>query len=107
QAYNLGGFTSGAGCIAPRSSVAFLGALKRRVFTAAEKIRSVFQPLEDYRDALSPIRPLLGAVTIGGSADLGAMLPLFAHIDPAHHGTVGRAACELLEYDHQLALTAA
>src|SRR5262245_51534831 len=56
--FGLAGFTSGSCCVAPRGSQRLLEALKRKDYGAAEKLRAAYLPLEDLRDAHSPLRVL-------------------------------------------------
>ncbi len=95
--FGLGGFTSGCVCIAPRLSMDMLEALNRDDVDEAERIRAVFEPLEDLRNAHSPIRVLHEAVRLAGIADTGPILPLLSNLDPALHSAVETAATALLE----------
>ncbi len=105
--FGLTGFTSGSVCVAPHGSSALLAALKRKDYATAETIRAAYLPLEDCRDALSPIRVLHEAVTLAGIAEMGPMLPLLSNLEPEHHARVGRAARDLLAHDQALAAKAA
>lgn len=100
--FGLNAFTSGSVCVGPRGSMALLAALKRKDYTSAEKIRAAYLPLEDCRDALSPIRVLHEAVGLAGIADMGPMLPLLSNLEAEHHSRVGQAARELLAHDRAL-----
>lgn len=101
--FGLQAFTSGSVCVAPRGSTALLAALKARDYAAAERVRAAYLPLEDLRDALSPIRVLHEAVTLAGIADLGPMLPMLSNLDAAEHARVREAASALLAHDRALA----
>jgi len=91
--FGLVSFTSGSVCIAPRMSLALLAALKADDEEKALKLQTPFLPLEDLRDALSPIRTLHSAVTLSGIADMGPMLPMLTEIeDPAQRQNIERAA---------------
>ncbi|MBM3539471.1 MAG: dihydrodipicolinate synthase family protein [Alphaproteobacteria bacterium] len=105
--FGLNAFTSGSVCVGPRGSMALLAALKRKDYTSAEKIRAAYLPLEDCRDALSPIRVLHEAVGLAGIADMGPMLPLLSNLEAEHHSRVGQAARELLAHDRALGTKAA
>ena len=100
--FRLPGFTSGSVCIAPRASTRMLQACKQKDWETARDIRARFLPLEDCRDALSPIRVLHEAVTLAGIADMGPILPLLSNLETAHHARVRGAAVELLEADRAL-----
>jgi dihydrodipicolinate synthase/N-acetylneuraminate lyase len=101
--YGLAGFTTGSGCVAPRGSTALLAALKARDHARAEAVRAPYIPLEDLRDAHSPIRVLHEAVRLAGIADTGPILPLLSNLEPQHHEAVKKAAQELLAHDRALA----
>jgi dihydrodipicolinate synthase/N-acetylneuraminate lyase len=101
--FGLQGFTSGSVCIAPRSSMRILHLIKAGRWDEAEQERAAFLPLEDCRDALSPIRTLHDAVTLAGIADMGPMLPMLSNLLPAQQATVREAALALRQHDEQLA----
>lgn len=101
--FGLAGFTSGSVCLAPRSSTALLGALKRGDWAAAEEIRSRFLALEDLRDAISPLRVLHDAVTLAGIADMGPILPMLSNLPEAERARVAPAARALAALDARLA----
>jgi dihydrodipicolinate synthase/N-acetylneuraminate lyase len=91
--FRLVSFTSGSVCIAPRLSLALLAALKAGDGEKALELQTPFLPLEDLRDALSPIRALHSAVTLAGIAEMGPMLPMLTEIeDPARRRDIERAA---------------
>ena len=95
--FKLAGFTSGCVCVAPNNSTKLLTALHRREYAAAEKIRAVFRPLEDLRNAINPIRVLHEAVRLAGIADTGPLLPLLSNLEEKHHYQVAAAAKTLLQ----------
>ena len=70
----------------------------------AQEERSAFIPLEDCRDAFSPIRTLHDAVTLAGIADMGPMLPMLSHLPAAQQAKVREAAVALRQHDMQLAV---
>ena len=101
--FGLVSFTSGSVCIAPRLSLALLRALKGEDEEKALQLQTPFLPLEDLRDALSPIRTLHSAVTLSGIADMGPMLPMLTEIeDPVARGKIERAARALRAEDEAL-----
>ena len=100
--FGLAGFTSGSVCIGPRGSTRLLGALKAGDWAAADALRAAFLPLEDLRDAHSPIRVLHDAVTLAGIADMGPMLPQLSNIGAEHRDAIRDAARALLAYDTAL-----
>ncbi len=101
--YGLGGFTSGCVCVAPGLSMAMFDAIKSGDFDEAERIRLIFKPLEDLRNAISPIRVLHDAVALAGVADTGPILPLLSNLDSADHPAVRDAATLLLSANSALA----
>jgi dihydrodipicolinate synthase/N-acetylneuraminate lyase len=105
--FGLGGFTSGAVCLAPRGSMAMLAALKRGDEAAAARLREAYLPFEDLRDGISPIRVLHDAVTLAGIADAGPMLPLLSNLDAGQKIRVKPAAEALKAWDATLTEAAA
>ena len=97
--FGLSGFTSGSACVAPRGSMALLRAVAARDFGAAESYRRPYLPLEDLRDAHSPIRVLHEAVRLAGIADTGPILPLLSNLDADLHPAVAAAAQALRTAD--------
>ena len=97
--FGLVSFTTGSGCIAPHLSMALLALLKRKRYEEAETVRAEFLPLEDARDAISPIRVLHDAVTLAGVADTGPMLPLLTGLAAEERARVAPVARELLARD--------
>lgn len=94
--FGVGGFTSGCVCVAPKLSTDMLAALKAGDRDGAELIRQTFVPLEDLRNAISPIRVLHDAVTLAGIADMGPVLPLLSNLADEHRDVVQQAASALL-----------
>lgn len=97
--FGLTGFTSGSVCVAPRGSMQLLDLLQRGRYAEAELIRARYMPLEDCRDAISPIRVLHDAVTLSGVADMGPMLPLLTGLEAAERRRVEPVAKKLLADD--------
>lgn len=102
RVFGLAAFTSGSVCVAPRGSARMLAALREGDFGTAEAIRAAYLPLENLRDAHSPIRVLHEAVTLAGIADMGPMLPQLSNIGAAHTGAIRSAAQALLAHDRTL-----
>jgi dihydrodipicolinate synthase/N-acetylneuraminate lyase len=94
--FGLGGFTTGCGCVAPALSQAMLAAIRRHDWPEAERIRGIFEPLEDLRNAISPIRVLHEAVAGAGIAATGPLLPLLDPVEEAHRPAIATAAKALL-----------
>jgi dihydrodipicolinate synthase/N-acetylneuraminate lyase len=101
--FGLQGFTSGSVCVAPNSSMRILALCKDGRWDEAEEERAQFLPLENLRDAHSPIRVLHEAVTLAGIADMGPMLPMLSNLPDAQRAKVRDAAVALRAHDEQLA----
>jgi dihydrodipicolinate synthase/N-acetylneuraminate lyase len=101
--FDLQGFTSGSVCVGPNSSMKILALCKAGRWDEAEDERKAFLPLEDCRDAFSPIRVLHDAVTLAGIADMGPMLPMLSNLPESQRAKVRDAALALRQHDEQLA----
>jgi len=101
--FGLQGFTSGSVCVAPNSSMRLLALCREGRWDDAEEERAKFLPLENLRDAFSPIRVLHDAVTLAGIADMGPMLPMLSNLADVQRGPVRDAAIALRQHDEQLA----
>lgn len=95
--FGLAGFTSGSVTIAPRLSMAMLGALHAGDAAAAEAIRRKFLAFEDLRDRHGQIVVLHDGVRLAGIADTGPLQPFLANLEDAELGGVGAAATALRE----------
>ena len=95
--FGLGGFTSGCVCVAPALSAAMFDAIRAGQWEKAERIRRIFKPLEDLRNAHGAIGVLHEAVRLAGIADTGPLLPLLSNLPPSLHGAVESAARKLLQ----------
>lgn len=71
RGFGLRAFTSGSTCVAPALSNRIREALHAGDFATASATRELFIPLEDMRDAYSPIRILHAAVQLAGIAPTG------------------------------------
>src|SRR5438874_3147130 len=72
--YQLGGLTTGSGCIAPRACQALFRACRKNEWHGAEALRSAFMPLEDLRDEWGPARVLHHATELAGIAPTGPIV---------------------------------
>ena len=93
--FNLTGFTSGCVCVRPDLSQSMLEALNTGDVQHAESIRTLFEPLEDLRNAINPVRVLHEAVALAGIADTGPHLPLLSGLTDAQRDDVRDAAAAL------------
>lgn len=96
QQFHLNGFTSGCVCVQPALSQEMLRAIKGGNWERAEQIRKIFQPLEDLRNSIHPIRVLHAAVRLAGIADTGPILPLLSPTTLAEDERIEAAAQVLL-----------
>jgi dihydrodipicolinate synthase/N-acetylneuraminate lyase len=94
--FGLGGFTSGCVCVAPKLAARMLEAMRNENWADAERTRKIFQPLEDLRNAINPIRVLHEAVRLAGIADTGPLLPLLSNVAESDHPRISDAAKQLL-----------
>ncbi|MGA1316233.1 MAG: dihydrodipicolinate synthase family protein [Rubrivivax sp.] len=94
--YGLASFTTGGGCIAPRTCMALLAALHKGDADRARALHARFMPLEALRESLSLVRVLHDAVTWSGVADMGAQLPLLSPTPASMRPDVEAAARALL-----------
>ncbi len=92
----LGGFTSGCVCVNPALSAQMLAACQAGEWTEADRIRRVFEPLENLRNEINPVRVLHEAVTLSGVADMGEITPLLSRLSDGQRARVEKAARELV-----------
>ena len=83
RAFGLRAFTSGSTCVAPALSNRIREALHAGDDASAAATRELFMPLEDARDAHSPIRILHAAVELAGIAPTGPIGEFLSAIDDA------------------------
>jgi dihydrodipicolinate synthase/N-acetylneuraminate lyase len=69
----------------------------------AERIREIFKPLEDLRNAIHPIRVLHEAVRLAGIAETGPLLPLLNNVPPSEHPAIRDAAIRLIDAEREMA----
>ncbi|HEX2747926.1 MAG TPA: dihydrodipicolinate synthase family protein [Verrucomicrobiales bacterium] len=92
----LSGFTTGCGCIAPRLSAAILEACRAGNWEEAERIRRIFEPLENLRNEINPVRVLHEAVSLAGIGETGTITPLLSPLIASQRSRVEEAARALL-----------
>jgi dihydrodipicolinate synthase/N-acetylneuraminate lyase len=97
--WQLPGFTTGSGCIAPRLSQQIFEACRRGDFDQAENLRDQFLPLEDLRDAGGPARVLHAAVEHAGIGRTGGIPPFVSLLNQEIEAEVSEAARELWARD--------
>lgn len=81
RTFGLRAFTSGSTCVAPALSNRIREALHANDDATAQATRELFLPLEDARDATSPIRILHAAVELAGIAPTGPIGEFLSVID--------------------------
>jgi dihydrodipicolinate synthase/N-acetylneuraminate lyase len=94
--FKINSFTSGCVCVRPDRSQRMLEALNQGNLALAEEIRAQFQPLEDLRNEINPIRVLHEAVALAGIAATGPHLPLLSGLAEKDVERVRQAAQDLL-----------
>ena len=95
--FDIASFTSGCVCVNPARSMAMLRAIQARDYAGAEAIRAEFEPLEDLRNAIQPIRVLHRAVELAEIAQTGPMLPMLGELTAEQTSDVASAAIALKE----------
>jgi dihydrodipicolinate synthase/N-acetylneuraminate lyase len=97
--FELGGLTTGSGCIAPRTCQALFEACLHERWNEAETLRSHFMPLEDLRDAWGPARVLHHAIELSGIAYTGPIPPFVSPLDRERLAELSPVARALLEHN--------
>ena len=97
--WKLAGFTTGSGCIAPRSSQMLFETIVRGDFEAAESLRAHFILHEDLRDEWSPAKVLHFATELAGIARTGPVPPFLSALSAERVEKLSAVARELAEWD--------
>jgi dihydrodipicolinate synthase/N-acetylneuraminate lyase len=95
--YQLGGLTTGSGCIAPRLCQTLFDTCRTQHWETATALRDAFMPLEDLRDAWGPARVLHHATDLAGVAPTGPIPPYVSGLDAAQLDALAPVARALLE----------
>lgn len=95
--WQLPGFTTGSGCLAPRLSQMLFEANARGDFDAAERLRTDFIPHEDLRDAWSPAKVLHYATELAGIAKVGPVPPYLSPLSAEQLNVLAPVARALIE----------
>lgn len=96
--FGITGFTAGCVCVKPQLSTDMMHAIHAGDYEKAEQIRAIFRPLEDLRNAHSPILVLHHAVALAGIAQTGPVLPLLADLPADLMPAIEKTAKELLAH---------
>ena len=97
--FDLGGLTTGSGCLAPRLCSTLLRACSEKDWARAEAVRGAFIPLEDLRDAWGPARVLHHATELAGIAPTGPIAPYVSSLSPEQLDQLAPVARALRECD--------
>jgi dihydrodipicolinate synthase/N-acetylneuraminate lyase len=97
--YQLGGLTTGSGCIAPRTCQDLFDKCRAQNWAAAVTLRDEFMPLEDLRDRWGPARVLHHATALAGIARTGPIPPYVSALDATQIDTLAPVARALRERD--------
>ena len=95
--FGITGFTAGCVCIRPDLSQKMLKAIQADDLKTAEIIRQTFEPLEDLRNNINPVRVLHDAVSLAGIANMGPALPMLSNLSESEKEIVAKAAIDLLK----------
>ena len=95
--FRLPGFTTGSGCIAPRTSQQLYEACVRQDFDAADQLRSMMLPLEDLRDRWSPAKVLHYAMELAEVARTGPVPPYLTRLSEQQLQEIAPVARTLAE----------
>jgi len=102
--FGMNSFTTGSGCIAPRGSLEILKAILAGDWNRAATLREHFIPLEDIRDATSPIQILHDAVSVSKIAQMGPAVPFLSNTPPASLPALTETALRLAAFNQSLAV---
>ncbi|HXM35080.1 MAG TPA: dihydrodipicolinate synthase family protein [Pyrinomonadaceae bacterium] len=97
--WNLPGFTTGSGCIAPRLSQKLFEACGTEDFETALRLRAEFIPLEDLRDLWGPARVLHSATDLAGIAATGPVPPYLTGLSTEQEQMLTPVARSLFDSD--------
>jgi len=100
--FGMNGFTTGSGCVAPRASLEILRAIQAQDWARAEQLRAHFIPLENLRDATSPIQILHDAVALANIAQTGPALPFLSNTPEAERPALKEVALTLARLNASL-----
>lgn len=95
--WQLPGFTTGSGTIAPSLSNELFAACVAEDYETAEKIRADFLPLEDLRDEISPAKVLHHATQLAQIAQMNAVPPFLSALLPEQLSRIAPVAQSLAE----------
>lgn len=94
--WQLTGFTTGSGCLAPSLTQSLFRACEQKDFESALSIRELFIPHEDLRDAWGPARVIHQATELAGIATTGPLMPYISELSPEQLSQLKPVASELV-----------
>ncbi len=97
--FGVQAFTSGCVCVAPAKSMEMLRAIQAERYDEAEALRAQFEPLEDLRNEIHPIRVLHRALETAGIAETGPMWPLLGELSDEAVARIRVASQTLLAWN--------
>ena len=95
--WQLPGFTTGSGCIAPRLTQMIFEACVAGDFERAEELRAEFIPLEDLRDLWGPAKVLHAATELAGIARMGDVAPYVSALTSDQESELAPVVTRLME----------
>jgi dihydrodipicolinate synthase/N-acetylneuraminate lyase len=96
--WELNGFTTGSGCVAPRMCQALFEACRENDYDRAAELRETFMSLEDCRDAWGPSRVLHEAMGYTVT-ETGPILPYMSELSDEQRSKLKTAAQSLVRQD--------
>ncbi len=90
--FHLPGFTSGSVCVAPAKTQQIFDYCAARDFVSAWKVRQLFLPHEDLRDAWGPARVLHASMSLAGIAETGPIPPFVSSLNEAQKAELAPVA---------------
>jgi dihydrodipicolinate synthase/N-acetylneuraminate lyase len=97
--FQLGGLTTGSGCIAPRLCSSLFEACNAGQWDAACDLRATFMPLEDLRDEWGPARVLHHAIELADVAPSGPIPPYVSALSSEQIARLAPVARRLREHN--------
>lgn len=97
--FELPGFTTGSGCLAPTLATGIFDAQSRGDDAGAQKLRGFFMPLEDLRDAWGPAPVLHAAFALAGVAETGPIPPFVTALPEDQRTALAPVAVDLCQQD--------
>ncbi len=97
--WQLPGFTTGSGCVAPRATQKLFAACAAGEFEAAASLRAEFMPLEDLRDLWGPAKVLHATTELAGIASTGPLPPYTSELSAEQQEQLAPVARHLFDFN--------